>query len=92
MENNILTPFNFTDTPMNSIFKDYNYEIIAQNIMKILKRTGNKFRLLTWDEYKTIRQKDGYFSESEKKYFLEVVGFCVNAERAQQFCSDWAEH
>jgi hypothetical protein len=85
-----MNPSNFTKTAYDSVLKNSESETVARNIMVILSRTGDKFRLLSWDEYKTERTKDGNFTESEKQYFDRVVGFCVSAESAKAFCPNWA--
>ena len=84
-----MNPSNFCSTPFDSVLKESECETVARNIMVILSRTGNAFRLLSWDEYKTERTKDGNFTESEKTYFDQVVGFCVAAESAKAFCPSW---
>ena len=85
-----LKPSNFTDYPMGSVLQQSECEVIAQNIMKILKRTGDTWRELTWDEYKKIRTKDGNFTNSEQQYFDKVINYCKSADTAVLFCNDWA--
>ena len=85
-----MQPSDFTKTAFDSVLKNSECETVARNIMVILSRTGNQFRLLSWDEYKEQRTKDGNFTESEKQYFDRVVGFCVAAESAKAFCPSWA--
>ena len=82
-------PSNFTSTPYGSVLKKSECETIARNIMVILSRTGDKWRVLSWDEYKAERLKDGNFTESEKAYFDQVAGFCVAAESAEAFSPGW---
>lgn len=65
------------------------YETIAQNIMKILSRTGNTWRKLSFEEYKTERLKDSEWSDREEIYFNEVVGYTISAEKAATFSSSW---
>jgi len=62
-------PSDFTVQPWGSVLQKSEAETIAANIMVILKRTGDEWRSLTWDEYKTERLKDGSFTEGEKVYF-----------------------
>lgn len=85
------TPADFARIrPTQSVLYKYESETVAQNIMTILSRTGNTFRELTWDEYKTERLKDGNFNEhKEHKYFNAVKGFCLNADRAWAFSPKW---
>jgi hypothetical protein len=89
-ERNIMKPENFTSYPWSSILQKSESETIAQNIMVILNRTGNKFRTLSFEEYKSERIKDGNFSEREKGYFDDVIKYCGDAESALQFCKGWA--
>jgi hypothetical protein len=76
---------------MGSIARKSEAETVAQNIMKILARNGNSFRLLSWEEYVNERQKDGNFSEKERPFFVEVVRYCATAQEAAAFCPAWAE-
>ncbi len=87
-----MNPKNFTKTqPMESVFQKCEHEVIAQNIMVILSRTGNEWRELTWDEYKKERKKDGNFSNIEKGYFDEVLPYTISAEKALDFSPFWAK-
>ena len=84
-------PSDFTKNPMDSVARKSEAETVARNIMVILKRTGNEWRRLGWEEYKTERLEDGGFSESEWGYFDEVVGYCISPETAVLFSPVWAE-
>lgn len=75
---------------MGSITKRREPEVIAANVMKILARTGDAFRLLSWEEYATERQKDGNFTERERPFFDEVARYCASSHGAAAFCPDWA--
>jgi len=86
-----MKPSNFIKKPYDSVLKNSECETVARNIMVILSHTGDEFRLLSWDEYKEHRTKDGNFTESEKQYFDRVVGFCVAAESAKAFSPIWAK-
>ena len=57
--------------------------------MKILKRTGDEFRPITWEEYKEERLKDGNFSDREKSIFENVIPYCKSADTAVLFCKTW---
>lgn len=83
-------PSYFTNYPWSSIFHNTEHEIIAVNIMKILNRTGDEFRSIDWEEYKTERLKDGNFSDKEKIYFEKVISYCVSAEKAKTFSTHWS--
>lgn len=85
------TPSDFCIIPWGSVLKNTESERIAENIMIILKRTGNVFRLLTWDEYKAERLKDGNFTENEKPYFIRVMDYCLFPETAKLFSPKWME-
>lgn len=76
-------------SPFSSVFQKREHEIIAQNIMLILKRTGDEFRELSFEEYEQERQKDGDYSPSEKKYFDDVIKFCKSAGTAKCFSKAW---
>lgn len=87
--NSELKPSNFTKHPWSSVLGNSESENIACNIMVILKRTGNEFRPLEWEEYKAERLKDGHFSEIEKKYFDDVIPYCKSADTAVLFSKSW---
>jgi hypothetical protein len=82
-------PSNFTKFPCDSIKQNHQTEQIARNIMVILKRTGDTFRLLTWKEYKKERLEDGHFTESEHRYFDDVIAYCASPETAKKFSPVW---
>jgi hypothetical protein len=84
-----MKPSNFTTHPWSSVTGNSEHETIAQNIMIILKRTGDEFRELTWEEYREERLKDGNFYDSEKKYFDAVIDYCDSAKSASLFCNGW---
>jgi hypothetical protein len=84
-----MKPSNFAFRCWNSIFEHMEYEVIAANIMTILKRTGDNWRQLSWEEYKEERLKDNNFTEGEKKYFDKVISYTVNADKARMFGNDW---
>ena len=85
-------PSDFIIYPWSCLFGKSEYETIARNIMVILSKTNdNQFRLLTWEEYKEHRLKDGNFSEREKPYFDSVASYCTSAEKARTFSKTWKE-
>ena len=86
-----MNPSNFTKFPMSSVKQNSESEQIAVNIMVILKRTGDTFRPLTWDEYKEERLKDGGFTEGERRYFDAVIDYCASPETARLFSPVWKE-
>lgn len=75
--------------PTACIYGQAEYEMIAKNVMAILKRKGDTFRLLSWEEYKLERKIDGSFTEREKEYFDKVVGSCEAEEKARRFSGEW---
>lgn len=77
--------------PFSSVLFKSEAETIARNIMTILKRTGDNFRRLPWEEYKEERLKDGQFSEGEKQYFDKVIDYCEDAKSATLFSPSWKE-
>lgn len=83
------TPKDFNIFPWGSVLQNSESELMAHNVMIILERTGNKFRKLTWDEYKTERLKDSNFTEGEKYYFDKIIGYCKNADTAKLFSAEW---
>jgi len=60
-------PCDFKNEPMMSVLKSDLAEVVARNIMVILCRTGNVFRELTFEEYKTERLKGGHFTIKEEQ-------------------------
>jgi hypothetical protein len=85
-----LKPSDFAKVnPRNSVFRKSEHETIARNIMVILSRTGNKFRHLSWKEYKKERLKDGQFTDMEKHYFDDVLSWCVGPKKAKKFSIAW---
>jgi len=84
-----MKPSDFTKHPYDSVLQNKECESVARNVMVILSRLGNEFRLLSWDEYKQEREKDGNFTMSEKTIFDRVVGFCVAAESAKELSPTW---
>ena len=87
-----MTPSLFTEKPWGSTLQNHESEVVARNIMIILERTGNTFRELTWDEYKSERMKDNDFSEKEKSYF-EKVAYLANGNKQHiiNFSPSWKD-
>jgi len=84
-----MKPSDFTAYPWGCVFYKSENETIAQNIMEILKRTGNEWRELSWDEYEMERRKDTNFSGNGKKYFDEVLEYTTSEEKARLFSPVW---
>lgn len=70
--------------PFDSVLQKTEAEIVCKNVVIILNRTGNEWRDLSWDEYKSEREKDGNFTQGEKRYFDEVIEY-VHPERIRLF-------
>jgi len=71
-------------------------EDIALNIMKVLKRTGNTWRRLNWEEYVEVRLKDkatdkggGFDASKERPVFYKVIKYTVSEESARSFGGTW---
>lgn len=84
-----MRPSDFQHFPISSVEYKVESGTIALNIITILKRTGDEFRAIPWEEYVQERTKDGNFSLAEKRYFDKVVEFTVSAEAASKFCLLW---
>ena len=86
-----MNPSDFQTYPWSSVLQNEESEIIALNIITILKRTGDEWRSLEWVEYEAERKKDGGFSSNEAYYFDEVQSYTVSAKAASSFCAIWAK-
>lgn len=87
-----LKPSDFKGFPMASVLQNCESEIVACNIMTILKRTGDEFRELTIDEYVKERNKDKEkYSKREEDYFDNVKGYFKSADTAVLFSPVWKE-
>lgn len=84
-----LKPSDFAYRPRLSKCYKMEPESVAENIMVIFARTGNVFRDITFEEYRTERLKDGKFHYFEKEYFDEVVYHCSSAVIASNFSPVW---
>lgn len=86
-----MNPSDYTFAPWGSVFGKSECETIARNIMVILKRLGDNWIPLTWEQYKEERLKDGEFTESEKRYFDIVIDYCKDPESAAMVSPMWKE-
>lgn len=87
-----MKPSNFSKIrPWGSVVGKAEAEIVAQNILVILKRTGDTFRKLDYEEYKKEREKDGNYSSDEESHFYNVIGYLKSPETVALFCPDWGE-
>lgn len=86
-----MKPSNFKTKPISSVLQKSESETIACNIMVILSRTGDTFRPLSWNEYRTERKKDGDFREEEKPYFDRVIDYCESPDTARLFSPVWEQ-
>lgn len=84
-----MKPSNYVVHPWGSVLQNSESETIACNIMTILSRTGNTWRPLTYEEYRTERLKDGNFSGIEESYFNKIMPYCKSEDTANLFCPSW---
>lgn len=87
-----MKPSDFTEYPWSSVFRNSECETIARNIMIILKRTGDNWRKLEWEEYVDERGKDGasgYSVGGEKEYYDKVVEYTTSSKAAKLFSPTW---
>ena len=92
MGNKTAKPSNYCSSPMGSISQNCETEIIACNIMRILKKTGDTFRDLSFEEYESARFDDGAelcHIDNEKPYFEMVIVHCTSPLAANKFCRGW---
>lgn len=75
--------------PYSSVLQNAESETVALNIVKILERTTNSFRLITWEEYGNERLKDGNFTNRENPYFDKVQPYFETLEKAVSFSPEW---
>lgn len=86
-----MKPSNFSNKyPWNSVLQNAENEIMCSNILKILARTGDTFRPLSFEEYKEERLKDGNFSNQEETYFNQVIDYCQNSKTLELFSKSWS--
>lgn len=91
MKNIELTPADFCKVyPFESVHRSAESETVAMNIMRILKRTENTWRKLTWKEYVDERNKDGNFDDAEKKYFDACISYTLSPNTAVLYSQEWA--
>ncbi len=76
--------------PYDSIFRQNEPEIIANNIMVIMAHTDNVWRQVAWEEYREVRIRDGNFNEEmERTQFNRVAPYTTTARTALEFCPTW---
>ena len=83
-------PSEFKGFPWNSALGKCEPEIVARNIMTILKRTGDTFRPLTHKEYIAERKKDGSFTNAEIDSFDKVIKYFKSPDTVALFSPQWA--
>lgn len=86
-----MNPSNFTTTPVNSILgkRHFAYDITARNIMKILERTGNQWRQLSWQEYKAEMNKDNNRVDGTRPIFDDIAGMLSDEVGTRCYCCCW---
>lgn len=88
-------PSDFITYPWDSVFRNSECETVALNIMKILSRTGNMWRTLSWEEYLDERVKDGggntysTFAGYESDFFKKVLEYTTSENAARKFSNQW---
>jgi len=87
-----IKPSMFCKDPIGSVLQKSEAETIAQNIMIILKRTGDTFRPLSVAEYEKERKEDGEYHNGELRYFEQVKYLAEgNIEDVVCFSPVWKE-
>ena len=89
-----LKPSDFVRFPCKSTFGKTEYEIVAQNIMRILSEQGNIWKPLSWEQYAAeqaaFEEARGSSSiRNDKSYFDEVAPFSLSADAAATFSPAW---
>lgn len=77
--------------PYSSLLQDGDSEQIAKNIMLIIARTQDAWRVLPLDEYEQEIANDGRkVSHNERIHFNLVVAHCASEDNARNFSPSWA--
>lgn len=85
-----MKPSEFTNMPQNSVLQDYRASRMARNIMFILRRTGNNWRLVEWVEYQKNFQNDPDFNpKTDPELFTKVAPYCISVAAARTFSHTW---
>jgi hypothetical protein len=93
------TPKHFTDKPWGSVFQNTETELVAMSIMRILWRTGDAWRPLTYQEYELERlkdiNKDGHRMDvgdlNEESMFERCMPYCKSPDTAALLSPTWKE-
>lgn len=76
--------------PWNSVERKCESETVARNIAIILARTGDEWKILTWDTYAEERRKDsGVIPQGEFGYFEAVKKYFISEQSARSFSKEW---
>lgn len=90
-----MKPSHFARTfPHRSMFHKWEHEQVALNIVKILKRTGDKWRRLSLDEYIDARRYDNASNHDlnlERPLFIDIQDIIISEYGARQFSVAWDE-
>lgn len=89
-----LNPSDFITNPYGSKLGDSQAETVAVNIMVFLKRIGDVWKKLSWEEYAFERRSDNPCLEEkelnlEEEHFNKVISYCESAEKAKTFSISW---
>lgn len=83
--------------PWGSLFRNSESETVAQNIAKILARTGDTFRPLPKEEYTSECEKDGnkgkvLYGDYKCPYnYDHIAKYLETGETAALVSEDWAK-
>lgn len=77
--------------PWSCPFGTYEHEETARRIMKIMVDDGDKWRVVSKEEYAQKCTKSGTLSEEQEKRFLDVVDFCASPETSKLFSLQWRQ-
>ena len=87
----VIKPSHFTVFPCSSLLGKSEAETVAQNIMVVCARRGDRWGELTREDYQTEREKDGDFTVMELSYFDQVYPLINSLTGARAFASVWAK-
>ena len=85
------TPKDYIGKYWDSVFQNIQTEIVWNNIILILSRTGDYWRTLTWEEYKNERindaptDKSGFCEFQEKPLFAKALPYTSSEKAASDF-------
>jgi hypothetical protein len=85
----MIKPSFFVDTfPMASIRQKFEWETLAKDCIKLLAETGDKWRLITFQEY-IMDQHQNHRVEIDPEEFKTVVSYLTSWIGVAAFSKDW---